>query len=598
MGTEAAGSFQSSRWLRRAPRPDTGATTPWREAYAHGWLVVVPTAGALFTLLVLRDVGAARLRGLVPIGATLSIVCLLAAALLLVSRAVADHDPRLEWFATGYAVAALLTLLGLLSTSAETTRPAQGVHGLASGLGGGPLGTSENGVSALSLLVALAVAVTGVAATFWPRAGRPARAAVATALVVAGAWAALSGPALPSFVRADGSLTAGHIVSSVGVLAVSVLAAVALARAAGPHPGWPLRWPLILLVVQCWGLTMRAASRTRFDVAWWSAGALFLLGSVVLLIGLLAGLVSLIRSLEGFAEQLAGGLGTEVRRAASDLGVAEEFVPGETRGLVVAPRRSWDGGGPRRTAVPRTVRTVQDLMRGRELEIVLQPVVDLVGGATIGLEALSRFHGSPSVTPTAFFGAANDAGVGVELELLAARQALTMLDLLPADAWLAVNVSPATATTPELAAMLAKSDCHRLVLELTEHVPVEEYDELVAALARLREQGARVAVDDAGAGFASFRHVVRLRPDVVKLDMSLTAGIDTDPIRRALVASLLTFARSIGALVIAEGIETRRELDVLTVLGVPYGQGHLLGRPRALPEALVVTLPRDEPVVL
>lgn len=600
MGTKAPGSAQPARW-RPARTPRTaGAARPVRPALrdgvSHAWLVVVPVAAALGCLL-LQDEGDGRVRALHPIAATLAIVCLLASALLLTSRAVADHDPRLEWFATGYAVAAFLTLIGLFSSSAASTRPGLGSKGMASGLGGGPLGTTENGVSALALLVALAIAVTGVAATYWPRAGRRARATVATALVLLGGCAAVSSSVLPPMVRADGSFTALHTVISLLVLTITVAAAVSLARATGPHPGWPLRWPLVLLVVQCWDLTLRATSRGRFDAAWWSATALFLVGCVVLLVGLLAGLVSLIRSLEGFAEQLAGGLGTEVRRAASDLGIGGDFTPVEARSLVVAPRWGGDGGGPRRSGPP-AVRTVKDLMRGHELEIVLQPVVDLVGGATIGLEALSRFHGSPSVTPTAFFGAANDAGLGVELELIAAQQALTMLDLLPPDAWLAVNVSPSTATTPELAAMLARSDCHRLVLELTEHVPVEEYDELVAALARLREQGARVAVDDAGAGFASFRHVVRLRPDVVKLDMSLTAGIDTDPIRRALVASLLTFARSIGALVIAEGIETRRELDVLTVLGVPYGQGHLLGRPGALPEALVVTLPRDEPVVI
>jgi EAL domain-containing protein (putative c-di-GMP-specific phosphodiesterase class I) len=175
--------------------------------------------------------------------------------------------------------------------------------------------------------------------------------------------------------------------------------------------------------------------------------------------------------------------------------------------------------------------------------------------------------------------------------MLALRRALELLPRVPPEAWLAVNVSPRTASCPELRELLRHVPRSRLVLEITEHDEVESYDALVDALCRLREGGVRIAVDDAGAGFASFRHVLRLRPEIVKLDISLIAGIDVDPVRRALVSSLVDFTAQIGAAVIAEGIETEPEFEVLQQHGVRLGQGYLLGRPRPVAEAFTVTLP-------
>lgn len=598
---------------------------PW-ERFAVWFFLLGPAATAVGFFLLSAALGDRSLHAAYPAVLTVQVIGLFLAAVVLVNRAGAERDQRYSWLAIGYGVAALSGLLLLADVSDATV----GRPGLVADAGGA-LPARADVQCALALWMSLAMTVTTLAALRAPRASRATRTSMGAGLLAATVWLDRGSPGLPALVHADGAWTPTYVTIASLILVLGLAAAVMLARTTGPRPTWPLRWPLLLLVLQCWSVGMATASRAHFDVAWWTSCALGAVSCVVLVAGLLWGLAELTRSLERFTEELAGGLGSEMRRAVDDYdltslaspvpsragapGFAGELGtagnagrPGTTMmappdGLqrealgshhgVVSPRRSSDASGPSRG--PRTVR---DLLCNHELEIVLQPVVDLVSGETIGLEALSRFHGSPAMTPTALFGAAADAGIGVELELMAAQQALQMLDLLPADAWLAVNVSPSTATTGELADMLAGSDCSRLVLELTEHVPVEEYDVLVAALGRLREAGARVAVDDAGAGFASFRHVVRLRPDVVKLDMSLTAGIDTDPIRRALVASLLTFARSIGALVIAEGIETRRELDVLTVLGVPYGQGHLLGRPRALPEALIVTLPRDKPLTV
>jgi EAL domain-containing protein (putative c-di-GMP-specific phosphodiesterase class I) len=112
---------------------------------------------------------------------------------------------------------------------------------------------------------------------------------------------------------------------------------------------------------------------------------------------------------------------------------------------------------------------------------------------------------------------------------------------------------------------------------------VEDYDALVRALDGLRSQGVRVAVDDTGAGYAGLAHILRLRPDIIKLDIDLTRGIDADPVRRALAASLVAFGGDIGATITAEGIETGEELEALRTLGVTCGQGYYLARPGPLP---------------
>ena len=122
-----------------------------------------------------------------------------------------------------------------------------------------------------------------------------------------------------------------------------------------------------------------------------------------------------------------------------------------------------------------------------------------------------------------------------------------------------------------------------MVLELTEHAAVHDYEVLRQALLELRARGLRLAVDDAGAGYASLRHVLSLAPDIIKLDISLIREIETDRGARALASALISFAEQMGQLVIAEGIEHDRTVEVLAAIGVRYGQGFLLGRPAALP---------------
>jgi len=117
------------------------------------------------------------------------------------------------------------------------------------------------------------------------------------------------------------------------------------------------------------------------------------------------------------------------------------------------------------------------------------------------------------------------------------------------------------------------------VLELTEHHRIDSYDSVLGAIEGLRRHGVRLAVDDAGAGYAGLHHILRLRPEILKLDMALTRGIDADPARRALATALVHFAAEIDSMIVAEGVETTEELDTLTSLGVQWAQGYLLGRP-------------------
>jgi EAL domain-containing protein (putative c-di-GMP-specific phosphodiesterase class I) len=237
---------------------------------------------------------------------------------------------------------------------------------------------------------------------------------------------------------------------------------------------------------------------------------------------------------------------------------------------------------------------LRGLLTGEGLSIVLQPIVELAGGRVVAVEALSRFNDEPGYGPDRLFADAAALGLGVELELLAIRRALEHLDGLPPGVRLSVNGSPTTLCTSELQDLLAAISGDRLAIEITEHAPVDDYTALRVALTRLRSRGVQLMVDDAGAGFASLKHIVDLQPDVIKLDVSLTRDIDTDPLRRALAASLLAFASEIGASIIAEGIETYGELEALRALGVRHGQGYLLARPGPgpVPHRVAVAGPR------
>ncbi len=228
--------------------------------------------------------------------------------------------------------------------------------------------------------------------------------------------------------------------------------------------------------------------------------------------------------------------------------------------------------------------------------MVLQPIVDLLDGTRVGSEALSRFPQEWGKPPDEVFGEAASIGVGSMLELLAIRGgAAAHLDSVTG--YVAINVSIATLLDPSCQELLAALPADRVLIELSEHDPVDDYAGLAAALGPLRAAGARLAIDDVGAGFSSLRHIVMTAPDIIKLDCSIVTGVDTDPVLQTLVHSLVDFGHACNARVVAEGVETCGDASMLRNAGVDYGQGWVFGRPGP-PEALNDRYGVDAPLVV
>lgn len=202
--------------------------------------------------------------------------------------------------------------------------------------------------------------------------------------------------------------------------------------------------------------------------------------------------------------------------------------------------------------------------------------VDLSTGAAVGYEALTRF--SDCCRPDLMFATALECGLGIKLETATLAAALNGARRLPPRTWLSLNVSPPYLADVETLGATLGLRARPLVLEITEHETIEAYGPLREGVLRLGPD-VRLAVDDAGAGVANFHHLVELRPNFVKIDVSLVRGVDTDVSRQAVVAGILHFAAAANCQVIAEDIETEAELAMVTELGVTLGQGYLLGRP-------------------
>jgi EAL domain-containing protein (putative c-di-GMP-specific phosphodiesterase class I) len=222
---------------------------------------------------------------------------------------------------------------------------------------------------------------------------------------------------------------------------------------------------------------------------------------------------------------------------------------------------------------------------------VFQPIVDLRRSAVQGYEMLARLANDPSGTPPQWLAAAERHGLVNALEASLVAAGIHAREHLPRGTYLSINVSPGALVSPDVRAVLdaAPGGLDQIVVEVTERKAVDDYDELATVLDRARAAGARVAVDDAGAGYSSLQHVLRLRPEYVKLDRGLIADADADPAKLALIEAVGLFAGRLDAALVAEGIERRAEQETLAGLAVPLGQGFLFGRPGP-------SLVRDVPV--
>ena len=227
-------------------------------------------------------------------------------------------------------------------------------------------------------------------------------------------------------------------------------------------------------------------------------------------------------------------------------------------------------------------REILQLLEGGEFVPVFQPVCDLASRAPIGWEALTRFGDGSQ--PARRFREAHTVGLGDRLELACALLAVETFDRLAKPGWLSINVSANLVLSGD-ASDIASSISGPVVLEITERVPIEDYASMRAAIERL-DPLVMIAVDDAGAGYASLRNVLELRPDFIKLDLSFVHAIDRDPARQAMVAGMVHYASETNTQLIAEGVQTEAERRTLLRLGVRYGQGFLLGVPS--PEGEVV----------
>tara|TARA_R110002110_G_scaffold79732_15_gene208102 strand:+ start:1033 stop:2256 length:1224 start_codon:yes stop_codon:yes gene_type:complete len=229
---------------------------------------------------------------------------------------------------------------------------------------------------------------------------------------------------------------------------------------------------------------------------------------------------------------------------------------------------------------------IRNLIAKQDFSLVYQPIVDLYTNRPAGFECLTRFDAQPSRTPDIWFNEAADVGLGTDLELTVLRHMLATMLHFPDEMSISINAGPETLQHADFAGLFAGLPFDRIVLEVTEHARIADYDALSQALRPLREKGMKLAVDDAGAGYSSLHHVLKLRPDIIKLDMSLTKNVDTDPAKRSLAAAMLLFARQTGSVIVAEGIEKKSELEALKALGISRGQGYLLSRPLVLADAL------------
>ena len=230
---------------------------------------------------------------------------------------------------------------------------------------------------------------------------------------------------------------------------------------------------------------------------------------------------------------------------------------------------------------------IQRVIENQAFQTVFQPIMDLRSNQIVGYEALSRFNENPYRTPDKWFSEAKTVGMSVDLEIAAFARALSMRGRICDRCYLSVNLSPETLVSERFLALIGGAEnCHsNLVVEVTEHMTIDDYLPLTGAVERVKNAGIRVAVDDVGAGYAGLRHIIQINPSIIKLDMSLTRDVHCFRSKQAMISALSAFAARMGIKIVAEGVEVREELDALRILGIDFAQGYLIGRPASVPRS-------------
>jgi EAL domain-containing protein (putative c-di-GMP-specific phosphodiesterase class I)/signal transduction histidine kinase len=243
-----------------------------------------------------------------------------------------------------------------------------------------------------------------------------------------------------------------------------------------------------------------------------------------------------------------------------------------------------------------SVTDVLEAIRTQSFAIHYQPIVEIQHVERFkvaGVEALARFASGP---PTEWFAVARAAGVGVEVELALIKAAVAGFRAASPDQFITLNTSLDTLVTPRLLEAVQGIKPNRIVFELSEGSVVDNYQRTKAQLDRITSLGYRLAIDDLAGGRIDLWHLVRLRPAIVKFDISLVREIDTDPSRRSLVNALKWLGDLLSCKVVAEGIEQPGELETLRRLGIHYGQGYLLGRPAPIVQDHAAGAHLDRPI--
>lgn len=226
---------------------------------------------------------------------------------------------------------------------------------------------------------------------------------------------------------------------------------------------------------------------------------------------------------------------------------------------------------------------VLELVAHGGLRTLLQPIVGFPDGQVVGYEALTRGPvGHPLERADLLFAAAARAGLSHDLECACARLAVPWLDRLPSGLWLTVNASVPVLLDADMRRMLARPG---LVVEITEHLPIAP-EGLLPALDDLRRNGAGIALDDTGCGFADTIAAELVRPSLVKLCITVIRGAGRDPSILPELRNTVQAFQALGAQVLAEGVEDQAQADALDGLGITLAQGWLYGRPRPADDIL------------